>query len=245
MLLDKTVSVGAVVAEQFRAAEVFNFYGIDFCCAGERTLEAAASEHQIELDVLLNALSNVLENEAEQGSVGLLDFKAWSLELLVDYVIKYHHRRIREVGPKTLVLLEKVCEVHGEDHPELHDVRRLYESSLNELTLHLQKEERILFPFIYQIAQAYEAQTPMPQAPFGTVENPINMMMHEHDQEGERMRQISELTGKYRVPENACNSYRQVMRELHAFETHLHEHIHIENNIIFPRAIHLEKGGRL
>ncbi|MNR31126.1 Iron-sulfur cluster repair protein DnrN [compost metagenome] len=131
--------------------------------------------------------------------------------------------------------LNKVASVHGDRHPELLEVQQLFRGCVEELTSHMQKEEQILFPFVRQLATGKSVQ-----APFGSVQNPINMMMHEHTAEGERFRRIVELTDNYMPPEDACNTYKVTFALLQEFEEDLHLHIHLENNIMFPRAIALE-----
>lgn len=228
-------AVGDIVADNFATSEVFSAFGIDFCCGGQKLLSTIVAEKGMDPTELLKQLNNAQTQPAR----GNFNFKEWPLELLVDYVIKYHHKKIRDNGPSLLKLCEKVASVHGNHHPELVEVLNLYRGSLNDLLSHLMKEETALFPFIYQVID--DAQQAKANACFGSVEMPISVMMHEHDHEGERFRQISALTNHYAIPDDACQSYRSMMNQLQQFEQNLHEHIHIENNIIFPEAIRLAK----
>lgn len=188
---------------------------------------------------------NDLQNISDQNSVGEgIDFKTWPLDLLADYVEKVHHRYVEEKIPVLLQFLNKVSRVHGANHPELIEVNELFMESARDLSAHLKKEELILFPFIKKMIDAQRMGQPLETAHFGSVENPVEMMKHEHDTEGERFRRISELTGNYQPPAEACSTYQTVFKMLEEFESDLHKHIHIENNILFPKAIELEKTLR-
>lgn len=231
------MTIGEIVADNFSYAEVFSQFNIDFCCRGNRLLKSVIETENIEKSRLLAALQEKATHQDHH-----INFKAWPLELLVDYVTKYHHAKIREKGPELLQLCQKVAKVHGESHPELITVAELFESSLEDLLSHLYKEDHILFPVIYHLAGIPPKLSE--EACFPSIEMPISVMMQEHDQEGERFRQIAQLTHQYHVPADACQSYRLMMTLLKKFEQELHEHIHVENNIIFPEAIHREAALR-
>jgi regulator of cell morphogenesis and NO signaling len=230
-------TIGEIVAENYRTASVFSKYGIDFCCKGDRTLEQACDKKSINMKELTDKLSEAVAIQDEN-----IDFKSWPLDLLADYIEKIHHSYIREKSPSLLKFLNKVQKVHGFRHPELIEVYDLFSESVNLLEIHLQKEERILFPFIRQMNEAKNNKLPFETPHFGTVENPIEMMKHDHDIEGERFKKISELTQNYTPPMEACNTYRVSFAMLDEFEQNLHKHIHLENNILFPRAIKMESS---
>ncbi len=158
---------------------------------------------------------------------------------MADYIEKKHHRYVENKIQEITPFLEKVARVHGDRHPELNEIRQLFDASAGELTAHMKKEEQILFPFIRKMVAAQNQNTTV-QAPFGTVQNPIQMMMHEHENEGERFRKIAALTDNYTPPEDACNTYRVTFFLLKEFEEDLHLHIHLENNILFPKSIAIE-----
>lgn len=232
----KDKHIGEIVADDFRTAAIFKKHGIDFCCKGGRTIQEACSQKNLdETEVLAD-----LENLPSKNS-GEIDFKAWPLDLLADYVEKTHHRYVEEKTPVLLAFLDKLCKVHGGNHPELFEIKELFEASAKDLGAHLKKEELVLFPFIKNLVKAKISGEPAPQAHFGTVENPIAMMTHEHTVEGERLRKIGEITGEYTPPQDACQTYRVTFAMLEEFENDLHKHIHLENNILFPKAIQLEK----
>lgn len=228
-------TVGNIVADNFATSEVFSKYNIDFCCGGDKLLSIIVAEKNIDTDKLISDLNHAKEQMTRNN----FNFKEWSLELQVDYLTKYHHAKIREKGPELLKLCEKVANVHGTSHPELIEVANLYRDSLNDLLNHLMKEDTVLFPFIYKMLDNGEATKN--SACFGSIEMPISVMMHEHDQEGERFRKIAKLTNNYSIPDDACQSYKAMMKQLQRFEQDLHEHIHIENNIVFPEAIQRAK----
>jgi len=234
----KNIRVGELVAQNIAFAEVLAKYNVDFCCGGEVLLTDAIEQAGASVEEVFKELET-LSNHSPQKKA--LDFKAWSLDLLIDYVVKYHHRFIRESGPELIGLLERVVRVHGGAHPELLRVQTLFSASLQDLESHLDKEELVLFPLIREFLEAEEEKRAVASFHCGTVNNPIEVMKMEHDNEGERFREISKLTNGYLAPQDACDSYRLLMRQLEIFEENLHLHIHVENNILFPKAILLEE----
>ncbi|MCB0461845.1 MAG: iron-sulfur cluster repair di-iron protein [Flavobacteriaceae bacterium] len=230
--------IAEFVAEDFRTAAVFTKYKIDFCCNGNRTVEEACNKKGIDSNVLVDELNAVLNTATNQT----IDYKSWPLDLLAEYIEKKHHRYVEEKIPVLRQFLDKLCRVHGERHPELFKINELFTASAGELAAHMKKEELILFPFIKKMVKAKMENGAIQSPSFGTVENPIAMMMHEHDTEGERFREIAELTDDYNPPADACNTYRVAFAMLDEFEKDLHLHIHLENNILFPGALKLEQA---
>lgn len=230
--------IGQFVAEDFRTAAVFTSYGIDFCCRGHRTVEEVCDKNNIDSNELLDQLNKVLNASSNQS----IDYKSWPLDLLIDYIEKKHHRYVEEKVPVLLQFLNKLCKVHGDRHPELFKINELFTASAGELAAHMKKEELILFPFVKKMVKATTSQQPIEAPGFGTVENPIAMMMQEHDNEGVRFREIAALTNNYNPPIDACNTYKVTFAMLDEFEKDLHLHIHLENNILFPEAAKLEKA---
>ncbi|QRM89867.1 iron-sulfur cluster repair di-iron protein [Lacinutrix sp. WUR7] len=229
--------IGEFVAEDFRTAAVFSKYKIDFCCNGNRTIAEACEKKGIDSNRLTEELEAVLNTTTNPS----IDYKSWPLDLLAEYIEKKHHRYVEEKIPVLRQFLDKLCRVHGERHPELFKINELFTASANELTAHMKKEELILFPFVKRMVKAKLDNQAIQSPQFGTVENPIAMMMHEHDTEGERFREIAELTDNYTPPADACNTYKVTYAMLEEFEKDLHLHIHLENNILFPEAIKLEQ----
>jgi regulator of cell morphogenesis and NO signaling len=231
------ITIGEYVAKDFRTAAIFSKYGIDFCCKGNRTIDEACQKKDINANELIEQLDIVLNTKNDSG----IDFKSWPLDLLADYIEKTHHRYVEEKIPVLLQFLDKLCKVHGANHPELFEINELFIGCAAELTQHMKKEELILFPFIKKMVATRSNNEALQQPHFGTVDNPIAMMMHEHDAEGERFRKIETLTNNYTPPADACNTYRVTFNMLADFEQDLHKHIHLENNILFPKATLLEK----
>lgn len=232
----QTDFIGDIVAEDFRTAAIFKKYGIDFCCKGGRTIEEACIPKNLDKGQIYSDIENLPKTDGNS-----IDFNSWPIDLLADYVEKTHHRYVEEKTPVLQQFLDKLCKVHGGLHSELFDIRDLFFASAQDLASHMKKEELMLFPFIKNMVRAQIEGATIPQPPFGSVENPVNMMKHEHTVEGERLRKIAELTDEYTPPADACNTYKVTFAMLQDFENDLHKHIHLENNILFPKAIQLEK----
>lgn len=235
---DSQKQIGQFVAEDFRTASVFSKYGIDFCCKGDRTIEEVCEKNKIDADELLDKLSAIQNSKGDQS----IDYRSWPLDLLAEYVEKKHHRYVEEKIPVLRQFLDKLCKVHGQRHPELLEITALFIGCSKELAAHMKKEELILFPFIKRMVKAKLEGTKIESPQFETVENPIAMMKHEHEAEGERFEQIAKLTNNYTPPADACNTYKVTFAMLDEFEKDLHVHIHLENNILFPEAIKLEQS---
>ncbi len=237
MNLQEISTIGDFVARDFRTAAVFSKYNIDFCCKGQRTIDEVCAKENINEAYLLKELNTVLASKNDSG----IDFNSWPLDLLIDYIEKIHHRFVEEKTPVILHFLDKLCSVHGSNHPELFEINQHFKDSAQELAAHMKKEELILFPFIKEMMNATKSHGSIGKPHFGTVKNPIAAMMEEHDAEGERFRIISALSNNYSPPEDGCNTYQVTFAMLKEFEDDLHKHIHLESNILFPKAKALEK----
>jgi regulator of cell morphogenesis and NO signaling len=230
-------SVGEVVKLNFKTAPLFLANKIDYCCGGKKAISEACLEVGVNPDLLIKQLE-ALVSESDPDSeyinkLGLAD--------LVEYIIKRHHAYVTNSIPFLNTNLEKLCRVHGENHPELFRIKELFNGSAEALTQHMQKEEHMLFPYIKLLEQANKAGSPLPGSPFGSVSNPIGMMLAEHQNEGERFEEISKLSNNYTLPDGGCTTYDVTLKQLRDFDNDLHRHIHLENNILFPKAIALEK----
>jgi len=232
--MEKTI--GQMVAEDYRTAQIFKNHKIDFCCKGNRTLKEVTEKKGLDLKGLIQELDIVQEQDQDDHP----DFKTWPLDLLIDYIEKKHHRYVEQQIPILKQYLIKLCKVHGDRHPELHQISEYFHTSAGELAMHMKKEELVLFPWVRKMVNGSSKGSPMEQSHFGTVKNPIKMMMEEHDNEGERFRKIADLSNDYTPPADACNTYRVTFSLLQEFEEDLHRHIHLENNILFPKAETLE-----
>jgi regulator of cell morphogenesis and NO signaling len=236
---DKTVREYAL--EMPNATRVFEKLKIDYCCGGNRPIGDACAA----VGVGLEELSSLLEqaNNAPLASAQPVAAQSGTLMELIDYIIDKHHVFTREEMDRINALLEKVCSKHGENHPEVVSVRTLFNHLCDDLKPHMYKEEAVLFPYIKAMEQAINHKTAMPFAPFGTVNNPVRMMMSEHDTAGDILRELRAATGDYAAPPDACMSYRALYGALEGFEIDLHQHIHLENNVLFPRAVEMESAA--
>jgi regulator of cell morphogenesis and NO signaling len=233
----KNKTIGSFVAEDFRTAAVFSKYKIDFCCKGNRTVTEVCENQSINSDTLMQNIYEVLESENNNS----IDFNSWPLDLLADYIEKTHHRYVEDKTQVLVTFLDKLCKVHGPNHPELFKINELFTASAGELSQHMKKEELMLFPFIKRMVKTKESDGVLSRPSFGTVSNPIAMMMNEHENEGDRFREIAALTDNYTAPSDGCTTYKVTFAMLKEFEEDLHKHIHLENNILFPKAVVLEE----
>lgn len=235
----KTVAeptVGEIAAQDYRKVEVFKKYGVDFCCGGKKTLSKVCAEKGIDQSELLREL----QQAEKPGKLPSQDYGSWDPGFLADYIVQTHHKYILRAMPLIFEYTQKVAKVHGQQHPETVEAAQFFTRVMDELNRHMMKEENILFPYIKSLSDS-KPTGKHPQPPFGTVKNPVRMMEHEHDAVGELMEHIRDATHNYAVPENACNSFRYAYAKLQEFEEDLHQHIHLENNILFPKAIALEQ----
>jgi regulator of cell morphogenesis and NO signaling len=231
------MSVGSIVNDNFAAARVFKYFGIDFCCGGAMLLVDACRNAGVDVDAVCAALA-----DSHDSSRGAIPFASWPTDLLIDYVLKIHHRGIRSKGPRLLADIEHVAAVHGDVHPELLQLKTLFAQSLDDLENHLQKEEQVLFPYCCRLIEAQQSGVAAEAMHCGTVANPIRVMHREHSDEGLRYKFIRNLMNDYAVPADACPSYRLMLEDLERFMDALFEHIHLENNILFPRFVALEQS---
>lgn len=236
MNVEETNTVAQTVTENIKAAHIFKKYGIDFCCGGNISIENACKKAKVNQTQLISALENI-----DQITDRNKDYKNWNLDFLVDHIINIHHTYVEESIPLIFQYGEKVTRVHGHHHKELSEIFRLFGEVATELGGHLKKEELILFPFIKKLVNAQKTKITIKPPQFQTVDNPIRMMEEEHETAGEIMRQIAFLTNNYTPPEDACNTFRAYYSKLDEFEQDLHHHVHLENNILFPKALALEK----
>lgn len=233
-------TIGSIVAEDYRTAAVFNNNGIDFCCKGGRTVAEVCQARGIDQAVLEGELQEALARDG-----GLADDpRHWPLSRLIEHIERVHHRYVESRSTTLLQFLDKLCKVHGDRHPELFDIQREFQECAGAMAAHMKKEELILFPFINQLERSELHGTTLPTPGFGVVQGPISMMEHEHDMEGERFRRIAALSKDYTNPPDGCTTYGTAYAMLREFEEDLHRHIHLENNILFPRAKTLEKKLR-
>lgn len=221
-------TVGEIVAENFRTAQVFTKYGIDFCCGGNISLSEASKKQNVDLNLLEDELKAIKKLEKD------IDYINFDTKKLIEHIVEVYHKYIREVAPSINLQLNKLCQVHGNNHPELYDIEILFKEVADTLLVHMQKEEQILFPLIEELEK--RKQTNQLSNGLMPVEMPIKVMEQEHQEEGARFLQISNLSNRYQVPADGCQTYQATYAMLAEFEEKLHTHIHLENNILFPLA---------
>ncbi len=238
-------TVGEMAASSMAAVNVLERYGIDYCCAGKRLFEDVCREKGL-------AAASVAGEIAEAATAACEPAKDWNVEPLqelIRHIVATHHDYLRAELPRLGLRLHKVVQVHGEKNPAaLHELEAMFLGLAQELTLHMQKEEMMLFPAIARYESAVHSGLPLPAAPFGSIANPIGVMEAEHESAGSALSRIRELTGGFQAPPYACATYHAMLDGLKALETDLHTHIHLENNILFPRVEILERqygAGRL
>jgi regulator of cell morphogenesis and NO signaling len=237
MSINDTKTVRELAVEVPNATRVFEKFGIDYCCGGKKPLAEACGAAGLQVSEVIRALESAAPTAASSGR----DISTGSLVELMDHIVTTHHKFTREEIARLKALLEKVCSAHGKNHPELSAIRETFLGLAQELMLHLMKEENILFPYIARMEEALAKNRAVPPPPFGTVQNPVRMMTQEHDGAGEALRRIREASRNYSAPEDACISYQTLYQALAAFEADLHQHIHLENNLLFPRAVEMEE----
>lgn len=198
MNIQENQIIGQLVAHDYRTASVFKKYGIDFCCQGNRTINHACTKKNIDENSVLSDLNTVVQTPAVKKTA---DYQNWSLNVLADYIEKNHHEYVREKSNDLIPYLEKICKVHGERHPELFEIKSEFNESINELNMHMHKEEKILFPYVVLSLQPKKIILNPIYRVFCTVKNPIEMMMREHEIEGDRFRKIESLSSQYTPPE--------------------------------------------
>ena len=231
-------TLGEIATKDLRKAEIFKKYGLDFCCGGNKTVREACADKGIDATKVEEELQKADKNPVTRP----LPYNDWNLDFLADYIVNTHHSYVRKSLPDLTAYATKVAKVHGSHHPELLTINTLVKEISDELTEHMEKEENILFPFVKQLVATKNSGQPLQQVAFGTVENPIAMMKHEHELVGKNLEQIRILSKNYALPQDACASYSLLYRMLDEFEEDLHLHIHLENNILFPKALEIEKA---
>ena len=230
-------TMGQIATKDLRKAEVFKKYGLDFCCGGKKTVKEACAEKGLDVTKVEQELQAADKTPVSR----LIPYGDWSLDFLADYIINTHHSYVRKTLPDLLTYAEKVKNVHGSQHPELVRINQLVEEINTELSAHMVKEEKVLFPYIKALVAAQKNVQPLEATYLGTVQNPINMMEMEHELVGRNMEEIRKISQNYLLPADSCASYRLLYKMLDEFEEDLHLHIHLENNILFPKALEIEK----
>lgn len=229
-------TVAEIVTENIRTADVFKKNGIDFCCGGNVNVKDVCAKKGVDYSKIKEDILNIGKAPATGH-----DFNSWDLDFLADYIVNTHHKYVAEANQLIRQYAERVAKVHGHHYTEVVEINNLFHDLSNELNMHMHKEENVLFPFIKAIGKAKKEGTPIAPPPFGTIQNPINMMEAEHTDAGDILRQIAELSNNYTPPAGACNTFRALYSKLEEYQNDLFQHIHLENNILFPKAIKFEQ----
>lgn len=240
MSISATKLVKDLALEIPTATNIFEKFGIDYCCGGTKSLQDACAS----VGVATNEVVDMLDQASQLKNISqeFGDWRKQKLANLVNYILVTHHAYVKTEIPRLTTLLAKVVNKHGINHKELYKVEEKFTLLTQDLNAHMHKEEQVLFPYIISFEEAKEKNFPLPQSCFGKISNPIRVMFSEHDVAGEILRQIRVLTNDYTVPKDACTSFTLLYQGLEAFEKDLHKHVHLENNVLFPRAIELENN---
>lgn len=222
-----------IILENPSAAAVLEKNKLDYCCKGNRTLKEACATQHLDATEIAQQLQQTISAANYKPAA---DFKQMTAAELINYILEEHHEYIKKVTPMLMTHVKKIAAVHGNRHPELLDISLKTMVLLGDLFDHLNKEEQILFPYILSLEKKQYAQ---PQ--FVSVKDPIKIMMNEHDEAGELMAEINKLSNQYTPPADACTTYKLTFSELEEFERKLHEHVHLENYLLFPMAEKLEQ----
>ena len=233
-------TVREIAIENPATVPVFEQLGIDYCCGGQRPLSEACQRAGVAMDRALELIAKASEAESSNKD-------KWSSAAsadLIQFIVERHHGFVRHEAPRLEALFQKVIDHHGGEHPELQTIRELFGALSQELFAHMMKEEQVLFPYLDKLEAASFGHSALPTACFPSVEMPIARMLAEHDDAGTLLARIRSQTQDFQPPESACPSYRRLYSGLEEFERDMHRHIHLENNILFPRAAVLERGLR-
>jgi regulator of cell morphogenesis and NO signaling len=231
-----TLTLAQIVQYNFHAAAIFEKYGLDFCCRGNKPVAQACEEKGLNKEAIFNELSYL-----DKKASGSTRHDEWGMDFMIDFIVNTHHEYVRKMIPVISAHTQKIASVHGENHPELIEIAKRFSIVYKDLKQHMLKEEQILFPYVKQMVKASSNGNKFEAPYFGSVVNPIQMMEIEHQNAGDELFGIRDLSNNYTVPEDACNTYRICFLELKEFEEDLHKHIHLENNILFPKAVKLEQ----
>jgi regulator of cell morphogenesis and NO signaling len=235
-MISSEMTVREVAVQIPESTRLFEKLKIDYCCGGSRPLNEACDSAGVGVDNMIEMLTELDESPASEN--GKIDFQKLTLTELIAHILETHHIFTRSEMARIEALMAKVIGAHSANHPELFKVENLFQRLCADLKPHMFKEEQILFPYVAGMEQAQNR--PVPFASLGTVKNPVRMMMMEHDTAGDILRELRAVTSDFRVPSDGCISYQALYRALEGFEKDLHQHIHLENNILFPRAVELE-----
>ncbi len=228
-------TIGEIVAEDYRTAKVFEGHGIDFCCGGNIALRIICEEKEIDVALLTKELEAVKNEPVERSQ----DFSAWELSFLADYIVNVHHSYLKENMDKINGYTLKIAEVHGSNHPEVIEIASIFSKIAANLKAHLRQEEEEFFPALKRVETNKKTGTKPTAKDTETIKESLKNLAEEHEKIGDAVHQIRRLAGGYKIPPDVCNTFALAYRKLKEFEDDLHKHVHLENNILFPKAMRL------
>ena len=237
--IDQNLLVSEIVNIDYRAADVFRKYGIDFCCGGKWPLQVVCDTRNLDVSAIKKELEEAIRNIHLPTT---LNFDQWDIDFLTDYIINVHHQYLRTALPETRDYLLHFMEDHQKNFPYLTDLLKVFTGLCNEMIPHLDEEETIIFPYIRQISHAYHSKESYAALLVRTLRKPVeNVMHHEHESVNRSLRLMRQLTDRYTPPDGACVSHKVTLSKLLEIDNDLIQHLHLENDILFPRAIAMEK----
>jgi regulator of cell morphogenesis and NO signaling len=225
-------TIGEIVSTDFRTATVFEGYGIDFCCGGKVALAAACSKKGLDLVAVLSELASLADEPVDRSR----NYSSWSLPFLADYIVNTHHVYLKENDGQIAAYARKIAEVHGANHPEVVRIAVIFEKIAADMVGHLQEEEEAFFPALKRADAARAAGTMPDGRDRETIRTSLIRLQREHEEIGDAIHEIRSLSNDYALPSDACNTFMLTYRKLREFEDDLHKHVHLENNILFPKA---------
>ncbi len=230
---DKTI--GEIVADDYRTAAIFEKHGIDFCCGGKSPLTVACKERGIDPAALAREIEAAKSAPADRSQ----NYAAWSLSFLADYIVNTHHTYLRENMPQIAAYAHKIAQVHGPNHPELVEIAATFDQVATDMAAHLTEEEQVFFPAIKRVEASQQARKPADTKDLETLMHSFQTLSHEHEAIGDATHRIRHLARDYAIPPDVCNTFVVTYHKLKEFEDDLHKHVHLENNILFPKALQL------
>lgn len=232
------LTIGEIVANDYRSATIFKSFGIDFCCDGQRTISEACEAKQNDPELLISLLYGIIKTESHEP----FDYNAWPIDLLADYIEKKHHRYSRERIPLLFKFFKKLSKTEGKFYPEILEIHNLFKISSEELLAGMKQEEAILFPYIRKMIKSSDGKMKIGGQELGIAEASIRQIMEEHVRQAKIFRKIKALSNNFMAPDDVSSSFNVAYTLLSEFEKDLHKHFHLENNILFPKALEFEVG---
>ncbi|MDA8413851.1 MAG: iron-sulfur cluster repair di-iron protein [Desulfobacteraceae bacterium] len=228
-------TIGEIVAADYRTATVFEHHGIDFCCGGKVALGRICAEKGLDLATISSELEAVLSEPAERSQ----NYSSWALPFLADYIVNTHHVYLKENDEQIAAYARKIAGVHGTHHPEVIRIAAIFDKIATDMTGHLKEEEEVFFPAIKRVDAARISGNTPDEKDLETIRASLLKLLREHEEIGDAIHEIRHLSNEYAIPADVCNTFMLTYRKLKEFEDDLHKHVHLENNILFPKVAEL------